>query len=122
LPVSAIARFEPVIVSNLQAQAVSRLLKSYPYQRFPVVQNGALAGVLTRKEAERAMAEKREPKLETAVTCLAGEKVGDLQGKVIESNSLMVVLVERPGGQVLGVVTLHDVLRAEAAMAEAGAG
>jgi CBS domain containing-hemolysin-like protein len=33
----------------------------------------------------------------------------------------MVVLVDRPGGQVLGVVTLHDVLRAEAAMAEAGA-
>ena len=36
--------------------------------------------------------------------------------------ALMVVMVDRPGGQVLGVVTLHDVLRAEAAMAEAGGG
>jgi CIC family chloride channel protein len=122
LPVSAIARFEPVIASDLRADAVATLLKSHPYQRFPVVQNGTLAGVLTRKEAERAVAEKREPKLEAAVTCVPGEKVGELQGKVIESNSLMVVLVDRPGGQVLGVVTLHDVLRAEAAMAEAGAG
>jgi CIC family chloride channel protein len=122
LPVSAIARFEPLIASDLRADAVATLLKSHPYQRFPVVQNGTLAGVLTRKEAERAVAEKREPKLEAAVTCVPGEKVGELQGKVIESNSLMVVLVDRPGGQVLGVVTLHDVLRAEAAMAEAGAG
>jgi len=122
LPVSAIARFEPVIASDLRAEAVATLLRSHPYQRFPVVQNGTLAGVLTRKEVERAVAEKREPKLEAAVTCVPGEKVGELQGKVIESNSLMVVLVDRPGGQVLGVVTLHDVLRAEAAMAEAGAG
>ncbi len=119
---SAIAKFEPVVVSDLRADAVAQTLRSHPYQRFPVVQNGALAGVLTRKEAERAMAEKREAKLETAVTCLPGVKVGELQGKVIESGSLMVVLVDRPGGQVLGVVTLHDVLRAEAAMAEAGAG
>ena len=52
---------------------------------------------------------------------VVGGNVGELQGKVIESNSLMVVLVDRSGGQVLGVVTLHDVLRAEAAMAEAGA-
>ncbi len=122
LPVSAIARFEPVVASDLRTEGVARLLRSHPYQRFPVVENGRLAGVLTRKEAERAMAEKREPKLEAAVTCAPGEKVGELQGKVIESNSLMVVLVDRPGGQVLGVVTLHDVLRAEAAMAEAWAG
>ncbi len=122
LPVSAIARFEPVMASDLRAEALVRLLKSHPYQRFPVVQNGTLAGVLTRKEAERAMAEKREPKVEAAVTCVPVEKVGELQGKVIESNSLMVVMVDRPGGQVLGVVTLHDVLRAEAAMAEAGGG
>ncbi len=122
LPVSAIARFEPVMASDLRAESLVRLLKSHPYQRFPVVRNGMLAGVLTRKEAERAMAEKREPRVEAAVTCLPAEKVGELQGKVIESNSLMVVMVDRPGGQVLGVVTLHDVLRAEAAMAEAGAG
>jgi chloride channel protein, CIC family len=111
-----------VIVGDLRAEAVARMLRAHPYQRFPVVQNGTLSGVLTRKEAERALAEKREPKIETAVTCLPGERVGELQGKVIESNSLMVVLVDRPSGQVLGVVTLHDVLRAEAAMAEAGAG
>jgi chloride channel protein, CIC family len=122
LPVSAIARFEPVIASDLRAEEVGRLLKAHPYQRFPAVQNGVLAGVLTRREAERAVGEKREPKLEAAVTCLPGSRVWELQGKVIESNSLMVVVVDRPGGQVLGVVTLHDVLRAEAALAEAGAG
>ena len=41
---------------------------------------------------------------------------------LIESNSMIVVLLDRPGGQVLGVVTLHDLLRAQAAMSEAAAG
>jgi CBS domain-containing protein len=31
-------------------------------------------------------------------------------------------VLDRPGGRVLGVVTLHDLLRAEAAMSEAGSG
>jgi CIC family chloride channel protein len=122
LPVSAIARFEPVVMSELGTEPMSRILRQHPYQRFPVVQNGALSGVLTRQEAERALAEKRTPELEPAVTCVPGDKIGALQGKLIESNSQIVVLLDRPGGQVLGVVTLHDLLRAEAAMAEAGAG
>jgi CIC family chloride channel protein len=122
LPVSAIARFTPVVIDDLEMETLAHTLRSHPYQCFPVVRNASLAGVLTRKECEKAFAEKREPVLEPAVTCLPGEQVGELQRRLIESNSFMVVLQDRPGGQVLGVVTLHDVLRAEAAMAEAGPG
>ena len=32
----------------------------------------------------------------------------------------MVILVEKAGGKVLGLVTLHDLLRAEAAFAKVG--
>jgi CIC family chloride channel protein len=122
LPVSAIAKFEPVVVSDLQSDSVARTFRSHPYQRFPVVQKDGLAGVLTRKEGEAAAAEKRTPKLEGAVTCVPGQTVRELQARLIESSSLMVVLLDRPGGRVLGVITLHDLLRAEAAMSEAGAG
>ncbi len=56
------------------------------------------------------------------MTCLRNQSVAELQARLIESNSMIVVLLDRPGGQVLGVVTLHDLLRAQAAMSEAAAG
>jgi CIC family chloride channel protein len=118
LPVSALANFRPVLVTDLHLDELRRTLDSHPYQRFPVTQNGALAGILTRKEAENAIAEKRPPKLETAVTGLPTQTIRELQSLLIESTSLMVVLLDEPRGKVLGLITLHDLLRTETAMAQ----
>ncbi len=117
LPVSAIANFKPVIVQDLSRAKLQELLKTNPYQRFPVVQNDKLVGVLTRKEAETAAQADRAPQLETASTCVRDETIRDLQGRLIESTSQFVVLLDEVGGRVLGVVTLHDLLRAEVAKA-----
>jgi hypothetical protein len=51
----------------------------------------------TRKEAEAALSAGRPPKFEPAVTCLPNQTIADLQGRLIESSYLIVVLVERPG-------------------------
>ena len=120
LPVSAIANFHPVMVDSLALPEITHVFREHPYQRFPVVKDGALAGVLTRKEVEAAITEKRPPRLDTAVTCLPNTTIRELQSKLIESSSLMVILVEREGGKILGLVTLHDLLRAEAAYAKSG--
>ena len=122
LPVAAIANFHPVTVKGLEAAEIEKLLRAHPYERFPVVNNETVTGILTRKDAQAAVTAKRAPRLEPAVTCLRSQSVAELQARLIESNSMMVVLLDRPGGQVLGVVTLHDLLRAQAAMSEAGAG
>jgi CIC family chloride channel protein len=113
LPVSAIANFRPVIAADLDAAEVLKLLKAHPYQRFPVTREGKLAGILTRKEAEAARAEKRLPRLEAAITCLPGQTIRQLQALLIESSTGLVVLTGAEGQAVLGVVTLHDLLRAE---------
>ena len=50
--------------------------------------------------------------------------VGDqpmIQSKLIDSASLMVVILDQPGGRVLGLVTLHDLLRAQVVLAKEGA-
>ena len=73
--------------------------------------NGRLAGILTRKEAGPRW-RKSAPKLEPAITCLREQTIRDLQGLLIESTSQFVVLLDRPDGKVLGLVTLHDLLRA----------
>ncbi len=113
LPVSAIANFRPVIIRDLAPARLQDVLKSHPYQRFAVVQEDKLAGILTRREAEAALREKRAPKLESAAACLPHQTVRKLQGLLVESPSNFVVLVDEDGGKILGIVTLHDLLRAE---------
>ncbi len=118
LPVSAIANFQPVIIGDLSPAKLQEQLAAHPYQRFPVVRDKQLLGMLTRKEAEVALAENRAPKLETAVTCLPTQSISELQNLIIESSTLVVVVLDHGGGRVLGLVTLHDMLRAEASMAK----
>jgi CIC family chloride channel protein len=120
LPVSAIATFQPVALEDLSPVAMQDLLKKQPYQRFPVVQQGKPVGILTRKEAEMALAEKRPPKMEPLTTCLPHQTIRELQQKLIDSAALLVVLLDKPAGQMLGLITLHDLLRAEATIAKQG--
>ena len=120
LPVSAIATFRPVLVQDTSPAELQKLLRNYPYQRFPAVEQGRAIGILTRKEAEAALAEKRPPKFEAVVTCQPHQTIRDLQSKLIESTSLMSVLCDSTDGKVMGIVTLHDLLRAEVAMAKGG--
>jgi CIC family chloride channel protein len=112
-PISAIANFRPVIIHDLAPAKLQDFLKSHPYQRFPVVQEDKLTGILTRREAEAALRENRAPKVESVTTCLPHQTVRKLQGLLVESPSNFVVLVDDDVGKILGVITLHDLLRAE---------
>lgn len=118
LPVSAIANFELVTVEDLGRATLKEKLSQHPYQRFPVVQDGRLAGILTRKEAEAVIAGHSTAKLEPATTCLRGKTIGDLQMLLIESTTQFVVVLDREGGMPVGLVSLHDLLRAETQMAQ----
>jgi CIC family chloride channel protein len=120
LPVSAIANFQPVIIGDLSPAKLREVLAAHPYQRFPVVREGKLEGILTRKEAQAAMAENRAPKLEPAVTCRPNQSIGELQNLIIESSTLLVVVLDQASGRVLGLITLHDMLRAQASFAKGG--
>jgi CIC family chloride channel protein len=122
LPVSAIAIFRPVVIEDCSADSLVKILETHPYERFPVVKDGRLAGIVLRREVKEAISAKRPVKLESAVACLKTDTVRDLQSKLIESTSLMAVILEHPDGAVIGVITLHDLLRSEVALGGAGAG
>lgn len=119
-PISAITNLRPIVLETLAPEEIQRALKAHPFQRFPVMHDATIAGILTRKEAEAALASRREPKLEPAVVCASEENIRQLQSRLIESTSLMVVVVDKSSGNVLGLVTLHDLLRAEVSVAEGG--
>jgi chloride channel protein, CIC family len=121
-PVSAIANFQPVIISNLTEVELRKMLAAHPYRQFPVVLENKLQGVLTRDEAEKSFTEKRAVKLKPAKICLREETVGRLQQLLIESDTQFVVVLDRLEGQVVGLVTLHDLLRAQSMMAQRSKG
>lgn len=120
MPASAIANFNPVVATDLSAPALQKLLTAYPYQRFPVVVNGCLVGVINRKEAEAAHSARRSPECERALTCTPRESIRDIEARMVDSGTLMLVLTDRPDGQVIGIITLHDLLRAQLSLARGG--
>jgi CIC family chloride channel protein len=115
--IAGILTEQPVVVSGLAPAAFQPILKFHPYERFPVMQEGRLSGILTRTEARAALAEKRPPKLEPVTTCRASQTIGDLQTLLINSTTQFVVVLNDEGA-IHGVITLHDLLRAEVRSAE----
>ena len=122
-PVSAIANFQPVVLtpSDVTAPALPAALAAHPgYERFPVGGEGdAAVGVLLRGESETALAAGQAPPVHVAPTCLRDETIGGAQGKLIASSHGMVLILDAPGGKIIGLLTLHDLLRAQDALAAA---
>lgn len=112
LPSARIANFSPIIVADLSPTAVHEFMAGHGHERFPVVQEGKLLGVLTRKEALAAVAAGRPFTIEPAVTCTPATPVRDVATQIVESPSGLVILIGRNGG-VNGIITMHDILRAQ---------
>jgi CIC family chloride channel protein len=118
LPISAIANFQPSLVETLAPNELRTFLSGTVFQRFPVVEASILRGVLVRGEAEEALTESRAPKLEPALTAAPQMPIREAQQLLIASTTGLLVIAEKADGRPLGVVTLHDLLRAQAAMSE----
>jgi CIC family chloride channel protein len=112
LPSARIANVSPLVVRDLTPDALREFFAAHPHDRFPVVQAGGLTGVLTRSEASAALAAGRAPILESAVTCAPNTAVREVASRIVDSPSGLVVVVG-PNGGVNGVITLHDLLRAQ---------
>lgn len=120
-PISRIANFRPVLVRDTSPEALRALIKEKTHDRFPVVDVAAKPlGLLTRAEAELAILENRPPRLEQVPTCRREASVRSVQSLLIEAPSGMVLLIAGADERVIGLVTLHDLLRGEFAVTEAG--
>jgi CIC family chloride channel protein len=117
-PVSAIANFQPVTVTGLEEAGLRKILASCPYLQFPVVFQGKLQGIATRANLEKSLATDSAPVLRPATTCLREDTIGKLQNLLVESDAPFVLVLDRPEGHVVGLVTLHDLLRAQTMMAQ----
>ncbi|HEX3624864.1 MAG TPA: chloride channel protein [Verrucomicrobiae bacterium] len=111
LPVSAIANFQPVVLNGTEPVEVEKTLSEHAFTNFPVMHRGAPVGIASRAELAEALAEKRTPKLAPVVCCEPRQTIRELQALLLESPSGMAVVCDGP--KLLGIVTLHDLLRAQ---------
>jgi len=118
LPISAIATFKPVVVTDMAETALKDLLAGHPYRWFPVVEDDHIRGIAGREEMEGAIAGHRPVKLEPAATVRPGDTIRGSQNLLLESATATLILTDSPDGKPLGIVTLHDVLRAQVSMSE----
>ena len=116
LPVSAIANNRPIIIDTLERAFLKEVIERHPYNGFPVVADGRLMGLITRKKIEHTLVSDTPLELEEAVTCFFDQPVRDVADKFIESPSGIMVVLDKVTGRVAGIITLHDLLRAQASM------
>lgn len=118
LPVSAFANRKPVVITELTPEHLRKVLATYPYAGFPVTVDGAVRGVVTRTEVERALRVGTPPNLEGPIVFRADQSLQEVDGLMIQSNTGLFLVADRDGGPITGVFTLHDLLRAQAALQE----
>ena len=117
LPISAIANFKPVVLREFTPAALRDTLR-YPFQRYPVETGATARGVVSRVEIETALKEGRIPCCTSVAECSTDRTVREIGARIIESPLGIVLLTDPSTGQLTGLVTLHDLLRAQVAAAE----
>jgi chloride channel protein, CIC family len=115
LPAARIANFSPIIATDKSPAALRALLAEHRHDRFPLVVDGKLEGVVERRGVNAALTGGQPLTVEPAAICLAETPLREVQLRLIESPGQLALVMDRAGpeGRVVGLVTLHDLLRAE---------
>ncbi len=106
-------------------QAAERMQR-FGHEGYPVVEQGRVVGLLTRRAVDRAMNHGLADKPVRSVmdpgdlVAFPEDSVERLQREMIERDWGQVAVVDRPSGKVIGIVTRTDLLRSLAVGAEAG--
>ena len=118
MPVAALANKKIVALTSLAPEALKAALAKHPYRCFPVIIDGTLRGVVTRDVVQHALACGTEPELEKPVIFLAHQSLKEVEPQMIAATAGLFLVAKTEGEAVTGVFTLHDLMRAQAALLE----
>ena len=113
---SAIANPRPVVITDLSPQTLKNAADRHPFAHFPFVSDGRLRGIVSRSDILSALLAGGTPEVRRAVTCHPDQSVREIGDKFIDSPANILVVVSREGEAVVGIITLHDLLRAQASI------
>lgn len=117
LPVSSIARSTPVLLRGMSPPELTDMLRRHPYHCFPVELDGTLRGVVTRNAMEEALRRHSVPPLEPLAHCHEGDTLKTVEQRFLQSTTGLLVVLGADGTP-QSILTLHDLLRAQAAATE----
>jgi len=97
-------------------QEAARLMARYGYEGFPVIENGKVIGLLTRRSVDRAISHKLNvtaaSRMESgSVTVSPSDSLQYLQAVMTESGWGQIPVVDPDSHKVIGIVTRTDVLK-----------
>ncbi len=112
-PVSAIANYQPVVLPDLGRKTLEDVLARYPYMRFVYQVGEQSPGIVLRDDMILAVKNLRTVPIHANPTCLGTDSIAHVQRGLVDSIHGVVLVLERDDGRVAGLVTLHDLLRAQ---------
>ncbi len=116
LQISHVFNRKPICVSSLDPVNLKSIINSYPYERFPLVVNGELIGVVSRKAIQGALEKGVIPEIDPPVSCSSDQTIQHISKHFIDSTSGLLIVYEKGDNKVAGVITLHDLLRIQSAL------
>jgi CIC family chloride channel protein len=112
-PVSAIANYQPASVADLEKKTLEITLEKFPYMRFVYQVDQHPPGIILREDMMVAVKQARPIPIHASPTCLRTDSIAHVQRQLVDSIHGVVLVLERDAGRVAGLVTLHDLLRAQ---------
>lgn len=118
LPVSAIANYRPVVVHSLSAEELRKAIEKYPYNNFPIIEDGQVKGILNRDKIKAFLSGRMALEIWPAAFCYEDETIKDVGNRFLESPANILLVRRRDDSRLVGVITLHDLIRAQASAEE----
>jgi tRNA nucleotidyltransferase (CCA-adding enzyme) len=107
-----------VVESDLSVAEAAERMARYGYEGFPVVRDGRVVGLLTRRAVDRALAHGMKlAQVETvmeggSVTVRPADSITHLQRLMVEQGWGQIPVVSPEGDRVVGIVTRTDLIKA----------
>jgi len=112
-PVAVVLNTRPVVLEDRSPDALRGFMIQHRYKTFPVARAGRYVGVARRPAMLEALRQGREPPLETATLCRETDTIQEVADRMVRESSDVAVWIDQASGAVRGIVTLHDLFRAQ---------
>jgi len=112
-PASAIANFQPIFAPSLDPAALRPILAEHAFLRFIHQPPDVSPTLILRDEAEKALAAGLPVPTHPLPVCLRNDSIQSVQNQLVGSAHGIVAVLDQPGGVAIGLLTLHDMLRAQ---------
>jgi chloride channel protein, CIC family len=115
-PVASIANFAPVTAKSLDRAAARRAFAGVPYRQLPVLIDDRIVGVVDRHAAESTG--NGEVPCRPALCIDPNTSIREAVDLMVNRNTEILLLTSGADRHLVGIITLHDVLRLENQLAE----